>query len=45
MGYRGQLREFQILTYIQNGILTGPNGAQFGDSKFIVNCPVIQRLN
>ncbi|MBZ5623368.1 MAG: hypothetical protein LAQ69_32290 [Acidobacteriia bacterium] len=45
-GYRGQLREeFQILTYVQGGVLTGPNGAKFGDSKFIVNCPVIQRLN
>ena len=45
-GYRGQLREeFQILTYVQDGLLTGPNGAKFGDSKFIVNCPVIQRLN
>jgi hypothetical protein len=45
-GYRGQLREeFQILTYVQDGILTGPTGAQFGDSKFIVNCPPIQRLN
>jgi hypothetical protein len=45
-GYRGQLREeFQILTYVQDGVLTGPNGAKFGDSRFIVNCPVIQRLN
>jgi hypothetical protein len=45
-GYRGQLREeFQILTYVQDGILTGPNGTRFGDSKFIVNCPPIQRLN
>jgi hypothetical protein len=45
-GYRGQLREeFQILTFVQDGILTGPGGAKFGDSKFIVNCPVIQRLN
>ena len=45
-GYRGQLREeFQILTYVQDGILTGPGGAKFGDSRFIVNCPVIQRLN
>jgi hypothetical protein len=36
-GYRGQLREeFQILTYVQDGILTGPNGTRFGDSKFIV---------
>lgn len=45
-GYRGQLREeFQILTYVQDGILTGPNGSKFGDSKFIVNCPPIERLN
>jgi hypothetical protein len=45
-GFRGQLREeFQILTYVRDGILTGPNGTKFGDSKFIVNCPVIQRLN
>lgn len=45
-GFRGQLREeFQILTYVQDGILTGLNGAKFGDSKFIVNCPVIQRLD
>jgi hypothetical protein len=45
-GYRGQLREeFQILTYVQDGVLTGPAGTKFGDSKFIVNCPIIQRLN
>ncbi len=45
-GYRGQLREeFQILTYVQDGILTGPGGAKFGDSKFIVNCPPILRLD
>jgi len=45
-GYRGQLREeFQILTYVRDGILTGPGGSKFGDSKFIVNCPPIQRLN
>jgi hypothetical protein len=45
-GYRGQLREeFQILTYVRDGILTGPGGAKFGDSQFIVNCPVVQRLN
>lgn len=45
-GYRGQLREeFQILTYVADGLLTGPGGAPFGDSMFIVNCPVVQRLN
>jgi hypothetical protein len=44
-GSRGQLREeFDILTLVQDGLLTGPNGAPFGDSKFIINCPPIQRL-
>ncbi len=32
-GYREQLREeFQMLTFVQDGLLTGPNGAKFGDS-------------
>jgi hypothetical protein len=44
-GSRGQLREeFNILTLVQDGDLTGPNGGAFGDSKFIINCPPIQRL-
>ena len=44
-GYRQQLREeFQILTYVDDGLLTGPNGAPFGDSMFIINCPPVQRL-
>jgi hypothetical protein len=44
-GYRQQLREeFQILTYVDDGLLTGPNGAPFGDSKFIISCPPVQRL-
>jgi len=43
--FRGQLREeFNILTLVQDGVLTGPNGAPFGDSKFIINCPPFQRL-
>ncbi len=45
-GYRMQLREeFQILTYAQDGLITGPNGAKFGDSQFVINCPPVQRLN
>jgi hypothetical protein len=41
-----QLREeFQILTLVQDGILTGPEGAPFGDSHVIINCPPVQRLN
>jgi hypothetical protein len=44
-GYRQQLREeFQILTYVDDGLLTGPNGAPFGDSMFIISCPPVQRL-
>jgi len=45
-GYRGQLREeFQILTFVQDGLLTGPGGAKFGSSGFSINCPIVQRLN
>jgi hypothetical protein len=45
-GYRGQVREeFQILTFVQDGLLTGPGGAKFGTSNFSINCPVVQRLN
>lgn len=44
-GYRQQLREeFQILTYVDDGLLTGPNGAPFSDSGFIISCPPVQRL-
>ncbi|CAL1242006.1 hypothetical protein [Candidatus Methylocalor cossyra] len=43
--YRSQLREeFQILTLVQNGFLTGPGGSPFGSSGVIVNCPPVQRL-
>ena len=45
-GFRGQLREeFQLLTLVQYGLLTGPGGAKFGTGSFIVNCPIAQRLN
>ena len=45
-GYRGQLREeFHLLTLVQDGLLTGPNGGPFGSGSFIVNCPIVQRLN
>jgi hypothetical protein len=45
-GYRGQLREeFQILTLVQDGVITGPNGAPFASSRFSINCPIVQRLN
>jgi hypothetical protein len=45
-GYRGQLREeFQVLTFVDDGLLTGPNGAPFGSAGFTINCPIVQRLD
>jgi hypothetical protein len=45
-GYREQLREeFQILTFVQDGLLTGPGGAPFGSAGFSINCPIVIRLN
>ncbi|MUG93862.1 hypothetical protein F7734_16145 [Scytonema sp. UIC 10036] len=44
-GYRSQLREeFQILGLVETGFLTGPNGAKFGSTGNIINCPVVFRL-
>jgi hypothetical protein len=45
-GFRGQMREeFQILTFVQDGLITGPGGAAFGSSGFSINCPIVQRLD
>jgi hypothetical protein len=45
-GFRGQLREeFQILTYVQDGLLTGPGGKAFGSAGFSINCPIVERLD
>ena len=45
-GYRGQLREeFQILTFVQDKLITGPGGAKFGSAGFAINCPIVLRLN
>jgi hypothetical protein len=45
-GYREQLREeFQILTFVQDGLLTGPGGAAFGSAGFSINCPIVIRLD
>ena len=45
-GYRGQLREeFNILTFVYDGLLTGPGGAPFGSAGFSINCPIVIRLN
>src|SRR5258708_1886255 len=45
-GFRGQVREeFQILTFGQAKVRTGPGGATFGSSGFSINCPIVQRLD
>ena len=45
-GFRGQVREeFQILTFVQDGLITGPGGKAFGSSGFSINCPIAQRLD
>ena len=45
-GFRGQVREeFQILTFVQDGLITGPGGKPFGSSGFFINCPIAQRLD
>jgi hypothetical protein len=39
-GFRGQLREeFQILTFVQDKLLTGLGGKPFGSAGFSINCP------
>jgi len=45
-GFRGQLREeFQLLTFVQDGLITDPGGKPFGSSGFSINCPIAQRLD
>jgi hypothetical protein len=43
---RGQLREeFNVLTFVKDGLLTGPGGKAFGSAGFSINCPIVQRLD
>jgi hypothetical protein len=45
-GFRGQVREeFQILNFVQDGLLTGPGGKPFGSAGFSINCPIVERLD
>jgi hypothetical protein len=37
--------EFQILTFVQDGLITGPNGGPFQSAGFAINCPIVQRLD
>ena len=43
-GFRSRLTdEFQILTFVQNGFITGPGGTDYGSAGFVVNCPIVFR--
>ncbi len=45
MGYRSRMiDEFQILDIAEQGFLTGPDGADYGSSGIIINCPIVMRL-
>lgn len=45
LGYRSRLtEEFAILGFVQRGWITGPGGATYGSSGFIVNCPIVFRF-
>jgi hypothetical protein len=44
-GYRTRwLEEFQILGFVERGLVTGPGGAEFGSIGAIVNCPIVFRF-
>jgi hypothetical protein len=36
--------EFQILSLVEAGAITGPGGAKYGSAGFIVNCPIVFRF-
>jgi hypothetical protein len=44
-GFRSRLiDEFQILGFVERGWITGPGGAPYRSSGFIVNCPIVHRF-
>jgi hypothetical protein len=43
--YRSRMiDEFQILAMVEGGHVTGPDGAEYGSSGIIINCPIVMRL-
>ena len=45
LGYRSRvIDEFQILSLVKDGWITGENGRPYGSIGVVVNCPVIERL-
>ena len=44
-GYRSRMiDEFQLLEFVRRGFITGPDGAAFGSTGIVVNCPIIMRF-
>jgi hypothetical protein len=44
-GFRTRvLEEFQILTLVEEGFITGPGGAPYGSIGTIINCPIVFRF-
>lgn len=45
LGYRSRLtEEFAILGFVERGWITGPGGAPYGSTGFVVNCPIVWRF-
>ena len=43
--YRSRvIDEFQLLSLVLGGHITGPNGKPFGSTGIVVNCPIVARL-
>lgn len=38
------IEEFQVLAFVERGYITGPGGARYGSSGFVVNCPIVHRF-
>ncbi len=44
-GFRSRLiDEFQILSMVEFGFVTGPGGAEYGSTGIIINCPIVHRF-
>ncbi len=44
-GYTGRsTEEFEILGLAERGWITGPDGAPYGSTGIVVNCPIVWRF-
>lgn len=45
LGYRARvIDEFQVLALVRDGWITGPDGAPYGSTGIVVNCPIVARF-